>query len=57
MAKSQIAKAIGYLPSHTERALKRLANSGKVVQTADGRWEIGTPVAVQPNGHSVVASE
>lgn len=57
MTKSQIAKAIGYLPSHTERALKRLENTGKVVQTADGRWEIVGPVAVEPNGHAVMAAE
>ena len=57
MAKNQIAKAIGYLPSYTERALKRLENTGMVVQTADGRWEIVGPVAVQPNGHALTASE
>jgi DNA-binding transcriptional ArsR family regulator len=57
MSKSQIAKAIGYLPSHTERALKRLENTGKVMQTPDGRWEIVGPVAVQPNGHAVIASK
>jgi DNA-directed RNA polymerase alpha subunit len=57
MAKSQIAKAIGYLASHTERALKRLENNGKVVQTAAGQWEIVTPVAIKTNGHAATASE
>jgi hypothetical protein len=57
MHKSQIAKAIGYLPTHTERALKRLQNSGRVAQTTDGRWEIIAPVAVRLNGHEVMASD
>jgi hypothetical protein len=52
MSKDQVAKAIGYLPSHTERALKRLESSGRVMQNRDGRWEVVTPVAVQPNGHA-----
>ena len=53
MAKEQIAKAIDYLPFQTERALKRLASSGKIVQNSDGRWEVVTPTPAQPNGHAL----
>jgi len=56
MAKEQIAKAIDYLPFQTERALKRLASSGKIVQNSDGRWEVVTPTPVQSNGHAVTAA-
>src|ERR1700730_10643816 len=56
MAKEQIAKAIDYLPWQTERALKRLASSGKIVQNSDGRWEVVTPTPAQSNGHAVTAS-
>jgi len=55
MAKEQIAKAIDYLPFQTERALKRLASSGKIVQNSDGRWEVVTPTPAQSNGHAVTA--
>lgn len=57
MHKGQIAKAISYLPSHTEKALKRLESYGRVAQNTDGRWEIVTPVAVHPNGHAVIAPQ
>ena len=56
MTKEQIAKAIDYLPFQTERALKRLASSGKIVQNSDGRWEVVTPTPAQSNGHVVTAS-
>ena len=56
MAKEQIAKAIDYLPFQTERALKRLASSGKIVQNSDGRWEVVAPTPAQSNGHAVTAS-
>ena len=56
MAKEQIAKAIDYLPFQTERALKRLASSGKIVQNSDGRWEVVTPTPAQSNGHAVTAA-
>ncbi len=56
MAKDQIAKAIDYLPFQTERALKRLASSGKIVQNSEGRWEVVTPTPAQPNGHAVTAA-
>ena len=56
MAKEQIVKAIDYLPFQTERALKRLASSGKIVQNSDGRWEVVTPTPAQSNGHAVTAS-
>ena len=55
MAKEQIAKAIEYLPFQTERALKRLASFGKIVQNSDGRWEVVTPTPAQSNGHAVTA--
>ena len=56
MAEEQIAKAIDYLPFQTERALKRLASSGKIVQNSDGRWEVVAPTPAQSNGHAVTAS-
>jgi hypothetical protein len=56
MAKEQIAKSIDYLPFQTERALKRLASSGKIVQNSDGRWEVVTPTPAQSNGHAVTAT-
>jgi hypothetical protein len=56
MAKEQIAKAIEYLPFQTERALKRLASSRKIVQNSDGRWEVLTPTPAQSNGHAVTAT-
>jgi hypothetical protein len=56
MAKEQIARAIDYLPFQTERALKRLASSGKIVQNSDGRWEVVTPTPAQPNGHAVTGA-
>ena len=55
MRKDQIAKAIDYLPWQTERALRRLESSGKVVKNADGRWEVVAPTVDQPNGHAVPA--
>jgi len=57
MRKDQIAKAIDYLPGQTDRALKRLESSGKVVQNADGRWEVIAPTLTQPNGHAMIASK
>ena len=56
MAKEQIAKAIDYLPFQTERALQRLASSGKIVQNSDGRWEVITRTPTQPNGHAVTGA-
>jgi hypothetical protein len=56
MAKEQIAKAIDYLPYQTERALERLASSGKVVQNGEGRWEVVTPIRAQSNGHAMTAA-
>jgi hypothetical protein len=56
MAKEQIAKAIDYLPFQTERALQRLASSGKIVQNSDGRWEVITRTPAQPNGHAVTGA-
>jgi hypothetical protein len=56
MAKQQIAKAIDYLPWQTEKALKRLESSGKIVQNKDGRWEVITSTIAQTNGHAVTAA-
>ena len=55
MTKEHIAKSIKYLPPQTERALRRLENSGKV-QNTDGRWEVVTSTIVQTNGHAVTAA-
>jgi hypothetical protein len=55
MTKEHIAKSIEYLPPQTERALKRLENSGKV-QNTDGRWEVVTSTVVQTNGHVITAA-
>ena len=55
MTKEHIAKSIEYLPLQTERALKRLENSGKV-QNTDGRWEVVTSTVVQTNGHVITAA-
>jgi hypothetical protein len=56
MTKEQIAKAIDYLSWQTERALRRLEGSGKIVQDKDGRWEVVTSTVVQTNGHAVTAA-
>ena len=56
MTKEHIAKSIEYLPPQTERALKRLENSGKV-QNTDGRWEVVTSTVVQTNGHVITAAD
>src|ERR1700737_2282501 len=56
MTKEQIAKAIDYLPFQTERALTRLASSGKIIQNSDGRWEVVTPTPAQSNGHAVTGT-
>jgi hypothetical protein len=56
MTKEQIAKAIDYLPFQTERALRRLASSGKIGQNSDGRWEVVPPSPAQPNGHAVTGT-
>ena len=56
IAKEQIAKSIDYLPLQTERALRRLESSGKIVQNKDGRWEVITSTIVQTNGHAVTAA-
>ena len=56
MAKQQIAKAIDYLPWQTEKALKRLESSGKIVQNKDGRWEVINSTIAQTNGHAVTAA-
>ena len=56
MAKEQIAKAIDYLPWQTEKALRRLKGSEKIVQNKDGRWEVITSTIVQTNGHAVTAA-
>ena len=55
MTKEHIAKSIEYLPTQTERALRRLENSGKV-QNTDGRWEVVTSTVVQTNGHVITAA-
>jgi hypothetical protein len=56
MTIEQIAKAIDYLPFQTERALTRLASSGKIIQNSEGRWEVVTPTPAQPNGHAVTGT-
>src|SRR5271165_960553 len=56
MAKQQIAKAIDYLPWQTEKALKRLESSGKIVKNKDGRWEVITSTIAKTNGHAVTAA-
>jgi hypothetical protein len=53
MAKEQIARSIDYLPWQTERALRRLESSGKIVQNIDGRWEAVTSTGAQTNGHAI----
>ena len=55
MTKEHITKSIEYLPPQTERALRRLENSGKV-QNTDGRWEVVTSTVVQTNGHVITAA-
>ena len=56
MAKEQIARSIDYLPWQTEKALRRLESSGKIVQNVDGRWEVVTSTVAQTNGHAITAS-
>jgi hypothetical protein len=56
MAKEQIARSIDYLPWQTERALRRLESSGKIVQNMDGRWEVVTSTGAQTNGHAIAAA-
>ena len=56
MAKEQIARSIDYLPWQTERALRRLESSGKIVQNTDGRWEVVTSTVAQTNGHAITAA-
>jgi len=56
MAKEQIARSIDYLPWQTERALRRLESSGKIVQNMDGRWEVVASTVAQTNGHAVTAA-
>jgi hypothetical protein len=56
MAKEQIARSIDYLPWQTERALRRLESSGKIVQNSDGRWEVVTSTVTQTNGHAIAAA-
>ena len=56
MAKEQIARSIDYLPWQTEKALRRLESSGKIVQNTDGRWEVVTSTVAQTNGHAVTAA-
>jgi hypothetical protein len=53
MAKEQIARSIDYLPLQTERALRRLESSGKIVQNIDRRWEVVTSTVAQTNGRDV----
>ena len=56
MAKEQIARSIDYLPWQTERALRRLESSGKIVRNTDGRWEVVTSTVTQTNGHAIAAA-
>ena len=56
MAKEQIARSIDYLPWQTERALRRLESSGKIVRNTDGRWEVVTSTVTQTNGHAITAA-
>ena len=56
IAKEQIAKSIDYLPLQTERALRRLESSGKILQNMEGRWEVVTSTIAQTNGHAVTAA-
>jgi hypothetical protein len=49
MTKHQIAKAINYIPEGTEAALRRLETGG-IVQSRDGYWEVVVIPAVQSNG-------
>ena len=56
MAIGQIAKSIDYLPLQTERALRRLESSGKILQNMEGRWEVVTSTIAQTNGHAVTAA-
>ena len=56
MAKEQIARSIDYLPWQTERALRRLESSGKIVRNTDGRWEVVTSTVTQTNGHAMAAA-
>ncbi len=57
MAKEQIARSIDYLPWQTERALRRLESSGKIMQNMDGRWEVVTSSVAQTNGHATTAAK
>jgi hypothetical protein len=56
LTKEQIARSIDYLPWQTERALRRLESSGKIVQNTDGRWEVVTSTVTQTNGHAIAAA-
>ena len=56
LAKEQIARSIDYLPWQTERALRRLESSGKIVRNTDGRWEVVTSTVTQTNGHAIAAA-
>jgi hypothetical protein len=57
MTKEQIARSIDYLPWQTERALRRLESSEKIVQNIDGRWEVVTSTGAQTNGHAIAAAK
>ena len=57
MAKEQIARSIDYLPWQTERALRRLESSGKIVQNTDGRWEVVTSTHCRPVKQAVSADK
>jgi hypothetical protein len=56
MAKDQIARSIDYLPWQTERALRRLESSGKIMQNTDGRWEVVTSTVARTNGHAIATT-
>jgi DNA-binding transcriptional ArsR family regulator len=56
MTAAQIAKAIDYIPERTETALERLEKDGQVVRNEQGRWTIGIPAVIEPNGHTVGTS-
>jgi hypothetical protein len=50
MTTNQVAAAIDYLPERTEKALKRLENSGQVLREADGGWSATITMSPQGDG-------
>jgi hypothetical protein len=50
MTTNQIAGAIDYLPELTEKAVRRLESSGKIMRERDGRWSTLITMTPQSDG-------